>query len=364
MKTKKLLNAVEEGSQTAAEYLTPYVEQALREGGQLADEAYSRVRPVIKDAGIRGARFASDTFDKVHPVLDDALDRVSPAVDATVKAVKPAIDDVLYGIPPVMDSAREKVQSEYLPWLAETLRDLAAQPLAKELKVAVASAALAKELDKASAPKRSGWKTFGKIVLAGAVLGGVALAIKKLLADPSTGWETHTPKTAYVADPVADVVDDVKAKATKVADKAAETAAEVKDRVTEAAADAKDKVTEAAAEAKDQAADVAKDASEKVADVAKDASKKVADAKDDIEDELDKLADEAEGGEDSPLAGNPYGDGSYVGDEPPEGFNIKGNDRSMKYHVPGSAAYERTIAEVWFNSEEAAQEAGFVRAQR
>ena len=59
-----------------------------------------------------------------------------------------------------------------------------------------------------------------------------------------------------------------------------------------------------------------------------------------------------------------YGEGSYVGDEPPEGYVIKGNDRSMKYHLPGSAAYERTIAEVWFASEEAAEAAGFVRAQR
>lgn len=87
----------------------------------------------------------------------------------------------------------------------------------------------------------------------------------------------------------------------------------------------------------------------------------------DIEDKLSKLADEAEGtegGDAAPLAANPYGEGSYVGDEPPEGFNIKGNDRSMKYHIPGSAAYERTIAEVWFNSEAAAQAAGFVRAQR
>ena len=84
----------------------------------------------------------------------------------------------------------------------------------------------------------------------------------------------------------------------------------------------------------------------------------------DIEEKLDKLADEAEGGDASPLADSPYGAGSYVGDEPPEGFSIKGNDRSMKYHVPGSAAYERTIAEVWFDSEDAAREAGFVRAQR
>ena len=58
------------------------------------------------------------------------------------------------------------------------------------------------------------------------------------------------------------------------------------------------------------------------------------------------------------------GEGVYVGTEPPEGFSIKGNERSMKYHVPDSPAYGRTIAEVWFNSEEAAQAAGFIRAQR
>jgi hypothetical protein len=58
------------------------------------------------------------------------------------------------------------------------------------------------------------------------------------------------------------------------------------------------------------------------------------------------------------------GEGVYVGHEPPEGFTIKGNERSMKYHVPESAGYGRTVAEVWFNSEEAAKQAGFVRAQR
>jgi hypothetical protein len=58
------------------------------------------------------------------------------------------------------------------------------------------------------------------------------------------------------------------------------------------------------------------------------------------------------------------GEGVYVGHEPPEGFVIKGNERSRKYHMPEAAGYSRTIAEVWFNSEEAAQRAGFVRAQR
>jgi hypothetical protein len=58
------------------------------------------------------------------------------------------------------------------------------------------------------------------------------------------------------------------------------------------------------------------------------------------------------------------GEGVYVGSDPPEGYTIKGNERSRKYHVPESGGYGRTTAEVWFNSEEAAQRAGFVRAQR
>jgi gas vesicle protein len=365
VKTKKLLNAVEDGTQTAVEYLIPYVEQALRDGGEFADQAYSRVRPVLKDAGIRGARIAADTFERVHPVLDDALDKVSPAVDATVKVVKPAVEDVLQRIPPTVDFAREKVQADYLPRLAEALRDLASQPLARELKVAVASAALAKELEKASSPKkRSGWRTFGKLLLAGAVLGGVVVAIRKLLAEPSTGWETHTPKSAYVADPVADVAEQVKKKAAAAGEKAADVAKDVTEKVADTAEDVKDKAADVAKDAKEKVADAAKDASDQVAETTDDLKDKAAGAKDDIEDKLDQLADKAEGGDASPLAGSPYGDGSFVGDVPPEGFDIKGNDRSMKYHVPGSAAYERTIAEVWFDSEESAQAAGFVRAQR
>ncbi len=78
-----------------------------------------------------------------------------------------------------------------------------------------------------------------------------------------------------------------------------------------------------------------------------------------VDDDLDdpEETDEAE-------APTSFGEGSYIGTEAPEGYTIKGNDRSMKYHVPESGGYERTIADVWFNSEEAAQAAGFTRAQR
>lgn len=55
----------------------------------------------------------------------------------------------------------------------------------------------------------------------------------------------------------------------------------------------------------------------------------------------------------------PYGEDSYRGDDVPEGFTVKGNENSMKYHVEGSQWYDQTQAEVWFASAEAAEAAGF-----
>ena len=58
----------------------------------------------------------------------------------------------------------------------------------------------------------------------------------------------------------------------------------------------------------------------------------------------------------APYAGSalPTADGSA-----PEGFDIKGNADSMLYHVPGSRSYSQTIAEVWFDTAESAEAAGF-----
>ncbi len=61
-------------------------------------------------------------------------------------------------------------------------------------------------------------------------------------------------------------------------------------------------------------------------------------------------------------AAGPYGPGSADPDEDgsaPEGYPIKGNADSMKYHTPESQWYEQTEAEVWFDSTEAAEAAGF-----
>ncbi len=61
----------------------------------------------------------------------------------------------------------------------------------------------------------------------------------------------------------------------------------------------------------------------------------------------------------------PYGPGSKAplkSGNAPKGHDIKGNVDSMKYHTPQSPWYEQTVAEVWFDSEESAQNAGFANA--
>jgi len=48
--------------------------------------------------------------------------------------------------------------------------------------------------------------------------------------------------------------------------------------------------------------------------------------------------------------------------EAPEGFPIKGNEDSKKYHTPDGQWFEQTEAEIWFDTEESAQSAGFSKA--
>jgi small subunit ribosomal protein S2 len=68
-----------------------------------------------------------------------------------------------------------------------------------------------------------------------------------------------------------------------------------------------------------------------------------------------KTVTEGEYGADSAA---PLEDGSA-----PEGFEVKGNKNSMKFHAPTSPWYSRTAAEVWFRSVDAAEKAGFVNAE-
>ena len=80
-----------------------------------------------------------------------------------------------------------------------------------------------------------------------------------------------------------------------------------------------------------------------------------------VEAPADDTADEAVETED----GEAYA-GSHApledADQAPEGFPIKGNKDSMKYHEPDGQWYDQTVAEVWFDSAASAEAAGFTKA--
>lgn len=63
------------------------------------------------------------------------------------------------------------------------------------------------------------------------------------------------------------------------------------------------------------------------------------------------------------LPAGPFGPGSAEpledGSSPGAAYRIKGNTGSMLFHGPDSPYYERTGAEAWFATEEAARAAGF-----
>jgi len=72
----------------------------------------------------------------------------------------------------------------------------------------------------------------------------------------------------------------------------------------------------------------------------------------------DEAAETGEGTEVYPGSHAPLEDA----DQAPEGFPIKGNQDSMKYHEPDGQWFEQTVAEVWFDSAASAEAAGFTKA--
>lgn len=296
----------------AQDYLAPLAQDALHQAQDYITpkvedalhQAQDYITPLAKDARKRGARMAAETMDTLQPRLDDALSKVTPAVDAAYARFAPALDD-----------ARSKVQYDLLPKLSEVLHEAAETAARIELPEIVEPQ-----------PKRSVWGTIGKLLLAGGLLAGIVFAVKKFLAPADSGWQAHEPSSPYVPTATETLVEDLSSAAADTADAAEAWLEETAPRVEDAVEDA---------------ADAAKDVADDVADAAQGAE-----------------------GDAAPFAASPYGEGSFVGNEPPEGFAIKGNERSMKYHVPGNGGYERTIADVWFDSEASADTAGFKKAQR
>jgi len=98
----------------------------------------------------------------------------------------------------------------------------------------------------------------------------------------------------------------------------------------------------------------------------KTATAKTAAPEPEAEEATDTVADAAEETSVTAFADLEYGDDVAEaledGAAPSEEFTIKGNKDSGKYHTPDSQWYDQTVAEVWFRTEEAAENAGFVKA--
>jgi large subunit ribosomal protein L17 len=78
-----------------------------------------------------------------------------------------------------------------------------------------------------------------------------------------------------------------------------------------------------------------------------------------------KAAEDAEATEatEAPAADVPEGAVAATEDgSAPEGYTVKGNADSGKYHEPDGQWYDQTIAEFWFKSAEDAEKAGFTKA--
>lgn len=292
--------------------IAPYAERAQDRLSPYAERAADRLGPLAHEAKVRGAHAAAGAVDRLGPVLDDALDKVSPAVDA----------------------ARDRLNDDLLPKLSDLLHQAAGAPVVAEVakRGKATAASLRGELE-VPRKKKSRWLKRLAVI---AVIGGAAVVIaRKLLGSRDDQWEAPAPAswTSSSAEP------------QHASGWSAGTDSSAGPEVTETSVSADTTgSTEPASLAADQSAET-----RPVADTQAEGMP------------MDEADTEAQ------TAGKrfkEYGEGSYVGDEPPEGYTIKGNERSMKYHAPESSGYGRTIAEVWFNSEEAAEAAGFTKAQR
>lgn len=294
--------------QTLREAAAETTHTAAERGAAALDAAIERIQPLLEQAA-----------ERVGPIAEDAMKRAEDARSAAAKyaadtldSVQPQLNEALDKVTPAVEKAQKAVQNDLIPKLIQLLHEAAEHPaVAGVLEDARGAAAeiesrgqatLAAVKGELELPKKSKGKTFLKVAVVGALLAAVGVAIKTFLGSKDSGWAPHEPSPAYTYTDTPTPQDP-----------------------------------------------------------------EPEESEDDVEDDLEDDGAETEAEATETAEATPattFGEGSYIGTEPPEGYTIKGNDRSMKYHVQESGGYERTNADVWFNSEEAAQAAGFTRAQR
>ncbi|MDN5726966.1 MAG: hypothetical protein L0G99_13710 [Propionibacteriales bacterium] len=347
----------------AAEAVRDKVDPTLQ---QVAD----RVGPLAQQARKSGAHYAHNALEKVTPVLDEAWEKVTPAVE----------------------SARDKVQGDLLPKLNELLAEAADHPAAKEAskRGRATAAALRGELEVPKKRNRVG-KVLAAVAIFAAIGGAVAYALRKFLDNRDAEWEAPAP-SAYGSSTTPKRAEKspwaASSDAVKSADSSAPSRAKSDSTVTTPPAQAGGSAATPTPGTSSQSTTSVPSSSSVTTSSpsgTKAGGDKLASDKHSSDTGADDKGDKATpatvagatgaattsgsgtsvtGAADDATERRSYGAGSYVGTKPPAGFTIKGNERSMKYHTSDSPAYERTISDVWFNSEEAAEANGFSKAQR
>lgn len=331
-KCKKMRSAVEAAADDALEHgsaaFTDAVNFLAPRAKHAGHQAYEFVAPRAKDAAHQAYEFvaprakdaAQRASESVGPFIQDARDRIVPLVSEAADRVQPTLEHAY-------SAAKDRMEHDVFPKIQELWIDANENPTVQEASLRGRSAVAAlrgdlllpepePEPELTPVKRGGGWlgKVFAAIGLA-ALLGVVVLAVRTVLGSRDDGWSPAEPMRPGREDEEAAWGDSP-----------------------------------------------FDGGSEADADVETSAEESVAEAEEVMVSEGGPIAEET--GESAQRAEQGYGEGAYVGSEPPDGFNIKGNERSMKYHTPEAAGYDRTNADVWFNSEEAAQAAGFIRALR
>ena len=387
----------------AAEMVTPLTMQAVEAVTPLAQQTRDAVAPYAQQAAYAVGPYAQQVGPRAQQAAGAALD---------------AAKDAFAG-------ARDKVSTDYLPAVGAAAASAAASasPLLSAAtergKALVQSSKNEPVVVPPPATKKRGWFTTLAVVAAAA--GATYVVVRRLAGDKGSQWQTARPTTPYappvsaeagVATPTPEPEHtggetEVVASTTSLYGTVGSSDAAQTVDTDESAIAARNETVDEVADA-DEALDApsvptgtsagsdgsggsatsegsgastsggsggSSDSSEGTFGGAgastpfsdKNVEKEVAAAEERVYEEPESAV-RAE--DDAAMGGGPDAHperydmpGAYVGVEPPEGYTIEGNERSMRYHMPDSNSYGRTIAQVWFSSEEAAQQAGFTRSE-
>jgi hypothetical protein len=393
----------------AVDAVTPYAQQV----GPFATQAAERVGPLAQQAAGAVAPYATLLVEQGRKSGLDLADRLEPTLVAAKDAFSGARDRVASDVFPAVGAAATTAAASAAPFVAAATERGKALVLSTRSQPAVVVP---------PPKKKRGWFTTLAVVAAAA--GATYVVVRRLVGDKGSQWQAARPTTPYeppvsaeagVARPVPEPEPtstgptDVVASTTSLYGTAGtgetdpqtgegDTSGAVVDTDAAAIADRTEEIEKVAdvddgrdsAPAAGQTSGTwgegsATDASSASGSSGSSDGGTFGDAdgasplgEDRVEDQVrvaeERVYEEPEAAvwaeEDTKMGGGPAEHperydmpGVYVGVEPPPGYTIKGNERSMKYHTVDSNSYGRTIAQVWFDSEESARAAGFSAAQ-